>query len=273
MHTVVDSMVDKARNKMKTLEPEPDFRVLRGTSVMAVMKRDASAFHMLNAAQNFMSHGETSGDVQEQEEASRSLNYQLLIIMHADVEMRPCRPILRIVSLPTPPNTVLSRIDSIPDGRDIVVTCQLGDCNMITDTCLALTNKKILCVYALSLTDAEANSTINNISQLNTLFTQNSTVLSERSNLALLPVFLHKTIQIGARCISDMKNYSTATDCQIAIIAIMESIDKSRSLSVRVGRLHPYLSTPENLHEAISMFMRSLDVSAFKNECFKFKET
>ena len=266
-------MVDKARNNMKTLDPEPDFRVLRGTSVMAVMKRDASAFHMLNAAQNFMSRGETSVRVEEEEEeASRSQNYQLIITMHADVEMRPCRPILRIVSLPTEPNTVLSRTDSIPNGKHMVSTCQLGDCSTVTDTHLATTNAKVLCVYALSLTDAEANSMINKVSQLNTLFMQNNTVLSERSNIALLPVFFHKTIQIGARCISDMKNCSSATDCQIAIIAIMESIDKSRSLSIRVGRLHPYLSTPENLHEAISTFMRRLDISAFKHECFKFAD-
>ena len=124
----------------------------------------------------------------------------------------------------------------------------------------------------VSLTDAEANSMINKVSQLNTLFTQNLTVLSERSNIALVPVFFHKNIMVGMRCISDMKNCSFATDCQIAIIAILESVDKSRSLSVRVGRLHPYLATPENIHEAISIFMRKLDISAFKNGSFKFEK-
>ena len=263
-------MVDKVSNSMKTLNPKPEFRVLRGTSVMSVMKRDASAFHMLNASQNFMDRG---GECESEEEASRSLNYQLLIIMHADVEMRPCRPVLRVVSLPTPLNVSLSRMDSNPDGRCMDLTCQLGDCAVNTVDHLVVEDRKILCIYALSLTDAEANSMINKVSQLNTIFTQNLTVLSERSNIALVPVFFHKTIMIGMRCISDMKDCSAATDCQIAIIAMMESVDKSRSLSVRVGRLHPYLATPENIHEAISVFMRKLDISAFKNGFFKFTKT
>jgi hypothetical protein len=70
-----------------------------------------------------------------------------------------------------------------------------------------------------------------------------------------------------------MRNCSNATDCQITIIAMLECIDKSRSLSVRMGRLHPYLATPENLHEAISMFMRKLEASALKNGQFKFAST
>ena len=273
MQVVLDSMVDKASNKMKTLEAPPDHMILRGTSVMAVMKRDASAFHMLNASQHHMDRVENCESTEEDEDMCRSLNYHLVVVLHADVEMRPCRPVLRVVSLPTPPNTVTSRIDSGPNGREMFLSCQLADPSLNTEFHLEVENKKILCVYALSLTDAEANMTINNVSRLNTLFAQNSTVISERSNMAMVPVFLHKKIMIGPRCISDMRNCSNATDCQITIIAMLECIDKSRSLSVRMGRLHPYLATPENLHEAISMFMRKLEASAFKNGQFKFAST
>jgi len=268
MHVVVNSMVDKTSNKMRTLELPPDHRVLRGTSVMAVMKRDASAFHMLNASQPYMDPAVISEDVDEED--CRSLNYQLLIIMHADVERRPCRPVLRVVSLPTPTNTVLSRIDSGPDGREMLLSCQLADSSVNTDFHLDVEDRKVLCVYALSLTDAEANRMINNVSRFNTLFVQNNTVMAERSNLALVPVFLHKTIMIGPRCITDMRNCSNATDCQITVITLLESIDKSRSLSVKVGCLHPYLATPENLHEACSVFMRKLEISAFKSGQFRF---
>jgi hypothetical protein len=135
---------------------------------------------------------------------------------------------------------------------------------------LEVDNDQIICVYALGLTDVEACTMIHKVSVLNNLFVRKSIVLSQRSNMALVPVFCQNSIPIGARCIDDINNASAATDVQIAIILMLESINKSRSLAVRINRLHPYLATPENLHEAVSMFMRKLDVSAFKDNKLKF---
>ena len=116
-------MVDDARKKTKM--DDNGFRVLRGTSVVSVMKRDASAFHMLNATQNLMDGVSTS--TCHDEESMRNLNYQMLLIMHADLSLKPCRPVLRVVSLSLPPNTVLTSSTSSREGNKIITTCQLGD--------------------------------------------------------------------------------------------------------------------------------------------------
>ena len=91
-----NNMVDDARKKTNTVH-EPGVRVLKGTDFMSVMKRDASAFHMLNATQNLMDGVSTS--TCHDEESMRNLNYQMLLIMHADSSLKPCRPVLRVCHL------------------------------------------------------------------------------------------------------------------------------------------------------------------------------
>jgi hypothetical protein len=122
----------------------------------------------------------------------------------------------------------------------------------------------------LSLTDTEASRMITKISKFNTLFAQNSMVLTERSNLVLVPVFVQKKIPIGSRRIADLWNASSATDVQIAVNFMMEGLEKSRSIAARIERLHPYLATCENLLEAISNFMRKIDISNFNLGIMKF---
>lgn len=150
-------MVDDARNSMKA-DFKPGFRVLTGTNVMSIMKRDASAFHMLNATQNFMDGINTS--CSNEDDSIRNLNYQLLLIFHTDSERRPCRPVVQIISLPTAPNMILNSSTSTPEGNEIKVSCQLGDSSINTAHHLDIDSDKILCVYMLSLTDTEASSMI-----------------------------------------------------------------------------------------------------------------
>jgi hypothetical protein len=273
-HTTGYSMVDNARNSMKA-DHKPGFRDLTETNfmsarkrIMSVTTRDMPVSGIVDGSMNSMDMDDTTK--QDDEDDQRSLNYQMLLIMHADSEMRPCRPILRVVSLPAAPITVLNRSSSSPTGSEMVLTCQLGDISINGGSHLDVESRKILCVYCLSLTDSEASLLINKVSQFNTIFFKNQTTLSERSNMALVPVLFHNTVPIGPRCIDDMQNVTSATDVQVAIITIMQSIHRSRSLSLRISRLHPYLATPENLHEAISIFMRKLDVTAFKTDLLKF---
>jgi hypothetical protein len=233
------------------------------------MKRDKYKFETMRKQVNSVGERDTMED-QEEDDFSKKLNHQLLIIFHCDSEMRPCRPIVRIVSLPTAQNTPSSNRLQNPNGTVMDTTCQLSDSLANTNNQLEVDNDQVICVYALGLTDVEACTMIHKVSVLNNLFVKKGIVLSQRSNMALVPVVFQNSIPIGARCIEDMNYASAATDVQIAIIVMLESINKSRSLAVRINRLHPYLATPENFHEAVSMFMRKLDVSAFKDNRLKF---
>jgi hypothetical protein len=260
-------MVDNA-SKRSNIDENADCRVLKGTSVVSVMKKDASAFHMLNATQNLIDGVNTSSC--HDEESVLNLNYQMLLVMHADSKLKPSRPVLRVVSLSFPPNTVLTSSTSSREGNKIITTCQLGDSYLEKVHHIEIDNRKIHSVYLLSLTDAEATLMINKISEFNTSFCKNNTVFSERSNIAVLPIAFHKTVLVGARSIIDMSKSSHATDVQIAIIVMMECIQKSRSLAVRINRLHPYLATPENLQDTVSVCMRRLDIAMFNIGIMKF---
>ena len=260
-------MVDDARNNMKA-DHRYGFKA-NGKNIMPTRNDDESSFNLLNTTPNFMDMDDTDDEVHD----TKRMNYQLLLIMHADSEMRPCRPVIRVVSLPTPPNTILSTSPSNSDGSEMQLCCQLGDSGHQTYCKVDVDTQKNLCIYGLGITDSEAGTMIRKVSRFNKLLAQNKTVLSERSNMALIPVIFHNSIPVGPRCIDDMVNVMSATDVQIAIITILESINKSRSLAIRIGRLHPYLSTPENLHEAISIFMRRLSVSHFKKGFMKFSES
>ena len=266
---VVNHMVDDARNNMKA-DHRYGFNTSNGKNVMPTRKDDESSFNLLKTTPNFMDMNDTNDDDGVQD--TKRMNYQLLLIMHADSEMRPCRPVIRVVSLPTPPNSILSTSPSNSDGSEMQLYCQLGGSDHNTTCKVDVETQKILCIYGLGITDSEAGTMIRKVSRFNKLLSQKKTVLSERSNMALIPVIFHNSIPVGPRCIDDMVNVTSATDVQIAIITILESINKSRSLTIRIGRLHPYLATPENLHEAISIFMRRLSVSHFKKDVMKFSE-
>ena len=271
----VDSMIDDTRKSMQ-VDQKHGFKVLNITNSMPSMKRDKYNFETMRKQLDSVSERDTTDDTEE-DDFSKKSNYQLLVILHCDSEMRPCRPIIRIASLPSSQKNPSSNRLQNPNGTVLEFTCQLADpmarfADPMANTSyqLEVDNDQIICVYALGLTDVEACTMIHKVSVLNNLFVRKSIVLSQRSNMALVPVFCQNSIPIGARCIDDINNASAATDVQIAIILMLESINKSRSLAVRINRLHPYLATPENLHEAVSMFMRKLDVSAFKDNKLKF---
>jgi len=254
-------MADDPRNSMKI-----DIKSKHG-----FMKQDALID--IDESQNSMEHDTTSD--REEEEAPRTLNYQLLLVMHADSEMRPCCPLLRVVSLPIPPNRISSERTSLEPssnkgGIQMTTVCQLRNSMSKRTNYVATEVRRVLCIYAVSMTDTEAAVMIQKISQLNSMFSNNILSHTQRSNIAMVPVVFHCNIPIGIRCIDDVKNVSAITDVQLTIISMMEGIDKSRSLSVRIGRLHPYLATPENLYEAISVFMRRIEIDAYEHGFMKF---
>ena len=237
------------------------------TSFISRMKHDSSSLHVLHGADGMVR--EPYDD--EIDRATYTMDYNLVVIMHADSEMRPCRPVLQVVNAPK-----LDRSQQkFHDGRgtQLIKTCQLADQSLNLKGYITIDPSKILCVYSLRITDSESTILINTISSLNTLFSQNDFSFSERSNIAFVPVSLHGGVFIGTRHIKNMKNTASATDVQIAVMAIRESLSAGRSLCVRLQMLHPYMATPENLHEAVQLFMKKLDVAAFKIGIMKSSDT
>ncbi|KAJ1482393.1 hypothetical protein T484DRAFT_1747608 [Baffinella frigidus] len=198
------------------------------------------------------------------ERATHNMHYYLVVIFHADVEKRPCRPILRVVHLTTPP--ALVRADIIKQrGVEMLVTCQLCDTAVKTRGELGIDPFKLLCVYTLSITDTEASTLIGNIAEVNTHVASSGMSLSHRSNIALLPRVMHRMVSSSLRSIFHLRLASTATDVQLSVLLLRESLNTKRSVSVKLHALHPYLSTPEHLFESLASCMRPLDLFAFRS--------
>ena len=197
-------------------------------------------------------------------------NYHLLVIFHTDVENRPCRPVLQVVHFTTSPETLTSDIPANPKGVEIVTTCQLCDPCTNSPTSFRVDTQRILCICSASITDIEASRLINNVSKIYNHASKSGITLTQRSNFAVVPRWAHKFLKLGKSSIADLDNMSTATDVQLAILLIIESVDNSRSIWSRVQTLHPVMSTPENLHETISDFTRRVDLNSFKCGAFKY---
>lgn len=232
-------------------------------SVMDAMYRTTSCSGMNRGGGN--EDGET-----EAERATHNTNYHLLIIFHADQDNRPCRPVLQVVHLSCRPEITSAAVFENPRGTDILTTCQLCDPSTNTTHAFQVDLHKLLCICTVSITDTEAGIMINNVSRINTHTSQNDVWLSERSNFATVPLWLHRFLKIGKLSMDKIDSMSSATDVQLAIILVRESIDKARSLWLRVDKLHPVLSTPENVYDAISTFTRKLDTNSFRSGAFKF---
>jgi hypothetical protein len=209
-----------------------------------------------------------------QDRDTHNMNYYLLLIFHSDVDRRPCRPVLRVVHLADPPHTNRHNILKHPRGQEMLVTCQLCDqcvAGFNDGSCaLSVDLKKVLRVCALSLTDTEAGEMIQNVADVNTLVASRRLSFSHRSNIPLLPRVLHNVFRMGARCLFDLCDTYTATDVQVSVMLVRESVNKARSLAIRLNALHPYLATPENLHDAVENYTRQLDLFAFKAGAFTF---
>jgi hypothetical protein len=204
------------------------------------------------------------------DKAVHKKNYHLLIIFHSDLEKRPCRPVLQVVHLPYPPETLSSGIHANPKGVEILTTCQLCDPSTNSPTSFRVDLQKILCVCSVGITDTEASRLINNVSKINNHVARDSVTLTHRSNFAFVPRWTHKFLKIGKFSLNSLDNMSSATDVHVAILLILESIDKARSLWVDVQALHRAMSTPENLFDSLSSFTRNLDTKTFKVGAFKY---
>jgi hypothetical protein len=206
----------------------------------------------------------------EIDKAVNKRNYHLLIIFHTDLEKRPCRPVVQIVHLPYQPETLSYDIQENPKGVEILTTCQLCDPSTNSPTSFRVDLQKILCVCSASITDTEASRLINNVSKINNHAAKDGVMLTQRSNLAFIPRWAHKFFKLGKVPLCSIDNMSSATDVQVAILLILESIDKARSVWMRVQSLHPVMSTPENLYDALSTFTRNLDTRSYKVGAFRY---
>ncbi|KAJ1466411.1 hypothetical protein T484DRAFT_1756649 [Baffinella frigidus] len=206
----------------------------------------------------------------DQDRATHNMNYHLLVIFHKDLENRPCRPVLSIVHLNSKPEALRTEILSNPRGSPIITTCQLCDPSINTANDLAVDPTKILCICTVSITDDEANAAINNVALLNTHTSQPGISLTQRSNIVLVPMPLHRYIPTGMGSIRKVKTAKTATDVELGVLVLRESINKARSLYARLSRLHAAFSTPENFYDAISLFTRKLDVFSFNSGAFRY---
>jgi hypothetical protein len=205
--------------------------------------------------------------------ATHNMNYHLIIVFHFDMDKRPCRPELQVVHTTHPPATSSEDIMLNPNGTPILTTCRLCDPFSDSESNFPVDNQGIMCILATPITDDEAAQVIANIALINSTITQSNIDLSERSNVQLCPLFLHKKIHMGVRSIANIKTLSTATDVQLLILLMRESMNPARSVCVRLNVLHPYLATPTNVYDTISTFMRKLNVYSFRRQAFKFVTT
>jgi hypothetical protein len=230
-----------------------------GQGIMNRMRRDTSAVDVTRERAD-----------EDMDHATHTKNYFLVVVFHKDVEKRPCRPVLRLVTLAKPPDILEADIAANPHGSQMVIACQLCDASLNSTYSTSIDLTKFLCSYALSVTDQEAVDFTNNISRINTAIFQNTMVLSERSNMLLMPTRMHRYMPQGCTKILHMQETKNTTDTQMSIIALTQSLNPSRSLCVKIGELNTYLATPENLHDSLTMFMRKLDPVVFKSNTFKF---
>jgi hypothetical protein len=251
-HSVTDDILNG-------LHTTTSSRGVTGNTVMNKMRRDSSAFQIIR--------GRTDYDA---DNATHTKNYFLVIIFHKDVETRPCRPVVRLITLAKPPDTLEDDIACNPLGSAMTSACQLCDASLNSVYASTVDESKLLCIYALSITDQEAVDMTNNISRVNTTISRNSITLTERSNMLLMPTVMHRYIPQGATKILHIQEATSMTDSQISIILLSQSLNTARSLSVKLRALHTYLATPESLHDSVVMFMRKLDITAFKGNAFKF---
>lgn len=216
------------------------------------------------------SPGKSSCFVHDELTPVHNLNYYVLLIFHTDVDMRPCNPVLQVINLPTSRDTLQHQLLLNPHGISMVKACQLCDQCINSAYEFEIEKHKILSIYALSITDTEARAFINKVSLVNTCVSSNQMILTQRSNIGFVPRIFHRAVQMGVRSVMQVQTAQTLTDVQLCIILLRESLDSARAVSVNLRALHPYLATPENLQDALTIYTRSLDKEAFKSGKFKF---
>jgi hypothetical protein len=210
------------------------------------------------------------GEEGDQDRATHNMNYHVLVIFHKDRDNRPCRPVVCVVHLNSRPDAFRTEVITNPRGSPILTTCQLCDPSVNTPEAFSIDHGNILCICTVSITDEEAGTMINNVSKINTRVSRPDIVLTERSNIAIVPLSLHKFIPYGMGSIKKIQTAATVTDVEVAILLIRESVNKARSLYSRLSRLHAAASTPLNMYDALYTFSRQLDINSFKCNAFRY---
>lgn len=228
----------------------------------------------LTAYEKYLSY-EKSLDDDEQEHRkesedseTRNMNYHVLVIFHLDSESRPCRPVIRAITLPEEPQNNRSDIIANPRGVSMVRSCQLCDTSSRSYSNLTVDKMKIHSVYDLAITDKEAKYVLSTVEEINKVMSH--IWLENRSNFTFLPKALHHVFPANIRSILHLRIASSVTDVQLAILLLRESLNPGRAIIVKLQTMHPYMSTPDNLHEAIALFARKLDTLCFKTDKFRF---
>ena len=206
----------------------------------------------------------------EIERDTHNMNYYVLIAFHSDLDMRPCRPVIRLVHLTRTADILQHQLRNNPEGVQMLIACQLCDPCLNTLHEYEIDTLTLVGVYALSVTDTEASTLINNVADINTNVAKNQTTLTERSNIALIPRFFHSSVQLGVRSIDQVRSASSVTDVQLCVILLRESLNAARSVCAQLRGMHPYLATPSDLQDTLKIFTRSLDKNSFKKGAFKF---
>jgi hypothetical protein len=210
------------------------------------------------------------GEDGSHDRATHNMNYHVLVVFHRDQDVRPCRPVVSVIHLNSRPDEYRTEVLTNPLGSPILTTCQLCDTYINSSNSISTNHENILGVFALSITDEEARCLINDISEINTRISHNRTLLTERSNIILVPLALHKFIPYGMGSIHKFQTSKAVTDVELAILSLRESLNNARSIHAKLCRLHAAASTPVNLYDAISTFSRRIDLNSFRHNALRF---
>ena len=163
-----------------------------------------------------------------------------------------------------------SDIVAHPRGVNMLRSCQLCDTSSGSHSNLTVDKMKLHSVYDLAITDAEAKYVLSTVADINMQVSKRRISIENRSNFALFPRVLHHVFPANIRSILHLRIASSVTDVQLAIIMLRESLNPGRAIIVKLQEMHPYMTTPDNLHEAIALFARKLDPLCFKTDTFRF---
>ena len=218
-------------------------------------------------------HLEDSAEQHNEEDTTQGaclMNYQIILIFHSDINRRPCRPVVRLITLPEDPKTSRNDATSNPRGLNMTTMCQLCGASSEPSSELTVDTLRIHSVYAVAVTDAEARYAMHAIADINMQVAMRHIAVSHRSNFALVPRVLHRVVPVGVSSIFHLRVASSVTDVQVAVLMLRESLSPVRAITLTLQTLHPYMTTPENLKDAVCFFTRKLDAFCFKSGSFRF---
>ena len=266
----VDAQRAKERGKRHTLPPQ-------STSLMGLMTR-ANSSGTTRARRAATPPGDGSDDAADAayddddcvlDASAREMNYYVIIVFHSDASSRPCNPVIQVVHLAQqelPAPVVGGRVT----GSEILQNCQLCGSSVRGASKLRIEAARVTAIHVLSMTDIEANVMINTVHDVNLKVSKHDICVSQRTNLALLPRTLHRSVPIGLKVLDHLLEATDVTDVQLGILLLRESLNKARAINVQLQRLHPFFATPSNLEEAVALFTRKVSVTAFLRGQFIF---